>query len=131
MKAEAVKPKRGTPEYYKLYRKLNPEKEKAKKQKYNASHPEKLKEWEWKRSGIHITHEDYEGLLAAQDYRCAICGTHASDLNKALAVDHDHNTGKIRGLLCSACNVGIGNLKDKSEIAAAAFRYLRLHELQP
>lgn len=46
--------------------------------------------------------DDYERLLVCQDYRCAICG--GRPRRNALAVDHDHKTGELRGLLCSRCN---------------------------
>lgn len=49
-----------------------------------------------------IDWDEYEFLLAAQDYRCAIC--QGRPRKHTLAVDHDHKTGEIRGLLCSRCN---------------------------
>lgn len=49
-----------------------------------------------------ITWDEYELLLACQDYRCAICD--GRPRKNALAVDHDHVTGELRGLLCSRCN---------------------------
>lgn len=49
-----------------------------------------------------ITYDEYELLLACQDFRCAICG--GRPRKNALSVDHDHKTGEIRGLLCSRCN---------------------------
>jgi hypothetical protein len=64
-------------------------------------------------------------LRAAQESRCAICGVHeAYAPRKRLAVDHDHRTGAIRGLLCGNCNVGLGQFKDSPELLAAASRYL-------
>lgn len=58
----------------------------------------------WKRAGIDITYEKYEDLLKQQDYRCAICYSTRDELDRDLAVDHDHITGQIRGLLCRDCN---------------------------
>lgn len=51
-----------------------------------------------------ITLEQYRGLLKKQNNSCAICLRPASDFNKELAVDHNHKTGEIRGLLCTNCN---------------------------
>jgi hypothetical protein len=52
-----------------------------------------------------ITPEQYNEILAKQEYCCAICGKHEEDeKNRRLAVDHNHETGEIRGLLCSFCN---------------------------
>lgn len=64
--------------------------------------------------------DDYEMILACQDYRCAICG--GRPRKYALAVDHDHTTGEIRGLLCSRCNhklLGAAN-DDPARLRAAA-----------
>lgn len=54
----------------------------------------------------------YNGLMEKQQGRCAICGCHHVDLGKAFDVDHDHVTGKIRGLLCNACNTSLGLMGD-------------------
>lgn len=51
-----------------------------------------------------ITVEQYEELLASQNECCAICERHSSEFKTRLAVDHDHVTGRIRGLLCTYCN---------------------------
>lgn len=59
-----------------------------------------------------ITLADYDRMLKEQDSRCAICGSDRALKNNertwAFAVDHCHTTGKVRGLLCNACNVGLG-----------------------
>jgi hypothetical protein len=70
-----------------------------------------------------ITMDGYNALLQSQNGRCAICGDLPSV--KGLVVDHDHITGRVRGLLCDPCNVGIGRLKDSAAIAEAAAAYLR------
>lgn len=73
-----------------------------------------------------ITLSDYDNLLEAQGGVCAICKSFETDKRRGnLSVDHDHETGKIRGLLCNRCNRGIGYLKDNPEILEAAARYLR------
>lgn len=51
-----------------------------------------------------ITPEQYNTLLEKQKHRCAICDKHEDQFKKKLAVDHDHQTHRIRGLLCTACN---------------------------
>lgn len=69
---------------------------------------------------------EYAAMLEAQSGVCAICGTSESDARKGvLDVDHDHQTGRIRGLLCSACNTAIGLLRDDPVLLASAIRYLR------
>lgn len=70
-------------------------------------------------------------MIALQGNKCAICGSEETDKRRgklrALAVDHDHETGKVRGLLCGACNKGIGLLKDDAEILRKAAAYLDKH----
>lgn len=61
-------------------------------------------------------------LLRLQDGRCAICREPAGEL--ALAADHDHASGAIRGLLCSRCNNGLGSFRDDPELLRTAVEYL-------
>lgn len=65
-------------------------------------------------------------MLAAQGGGCAICGSAAifDRSHKRICVDHDHATGKVRGLLCGCCNLGIGYFKDDPKRIEAAARYL-------
>jgi len=80
-----------------------------------------------------ITIHDYGKMLVAQNGKCAICGSEEAGNRegqpKAFAVDHDHKTGKIRGLLCESCNQGIGKLKDDPDILRKAADYLETHHL--
>jgi len=55
-----------------------------------------------------ITFDEYNALRAAQAYRCAICGREEANDRSQLAVDHDHETGIVRGLLCIRCNTHLG-----------------------
>ena len=70
-----------------------------------------------------ITLDDYEAMERAQDGRCAICRKPPKD--KALAVDHDHRTGLVRGLLCIFCNHRLLGVTDDPDHLAAAAAYLR------
>ena len=63
-------------------------------------------------------------MLAEQEGCCAICGTEDPGKNGRFNVDHNHDTGEIRGLLCYGCNVGIGHLRDNPSICLAAAEYL-------
>ena len=63
-------------------------------------------------------------LLVAQDYKCAICGVDASELSRELSVDHNHETDEVRGLLCSHCNIGLGNFRDDVDVMSKAIEYL-------
>ena len=68
-----------------------------------------------------LTLEDYISLLNSQGNKCAICG--GSD-SRALNVDHDHQTGRIRGLLCTKCNTALGLLDEDTCCLRAALKYL-------
>jgi len=77
-----------------------------------------------------ITLDQYNQLLLAQNECCKICKKHKSHFTKALSVDHKHGTTIIRGLLCDRCNRAIGLLKDSSEAALEASKYLQQTESQ-
>lgn len=78
----------------------------------------------WKAKGINITCLEYDQMLVAQDYKCAICGIDETKMRKGLGVDHNHDTGQIRGLLCTNCNTALGLLQDSSTIVEDALKYL-------
>lgn len=74
----------------------------------------------------------YAAMLASQGGACALCGERASGLTKsgrpiALHVDHDHATGRIRGLLCGKCNRAIGYLRDDPALIRKAALYVEAH----
>jgi len=71
-----------------------------------------------------MTLEQYNALLLQQGGACKIC--RSKNAGKELAVDHDHRTGKVRGLLCSGCNLGLGNFRDDPESLRLASIYLML-----
>lgn len=65
----------------------------------------------WRAQGIFLSYDEYEQLLELQNRKCAICGIDASELKRAIDVDHCHKTGNIRGLVCSQCNAMLGRLE--------------------
>lgn len=71
-----------------------------------------------------ITPEQYEAMLVAQDGRCAICRATEAGGKGGWHVDHCHDTGKIRGLLCNCCNLMLGHAQDDSARLLAAVEYL-------
>lgn len=72
-----------------------------------------------------ITVEEFDALLEQQNGGCAVCGEMDHDeLGRRLAVDHDHDTKRVRGLLCQRCNRAVGLLKDNPELALRMSRYL-------
>ncbi|KKL81777.1 hypothetical protein LCGC14_1991340 [marine sediment metagenome] len=107
---------------------------------YREAHPEQIKEtmrkhaakaiaadplW-YRRKNLQrlygITLEDYERMLKEQGGGCAICGVAPKKLSHA--VDHNHKTGKVRGILCHMCNRGLAFFRDKPERLTEAAAYL-------
>lgn len=80
---------------------------------------------------FNITMEMYEQMLMDQDFRCGICKKHMSEFTRRFAVDHCHETGKIRGLLCMKCNIGLGNLGDTEKSLEQAMAYLKIANQGP
>lgn len=83
-----------------------------------------------------VTKEEYEQMLQDQDGKCAICKreelarAYVTKKVRALAVDHCHVTGYVRGLLCRACNLGIGHFDDNLEFLKEAVKYLEEADVQ-
>jgi hypothetical protein len=75
-----------------------------------------------------ISVEKYEHLYSEQSGKCAICSGDCPT-GKRLSVDHDHETGEVRGLLCSSCNNGLGRFKDDPELLRKAGDYLEINTL--
>ncbi len=95
---------------------------------WRANNPDRVKNTDLKKS-YGITLDDYNRMLKEQDYKCAICtlpndAVCGSGGPRAMCVDHDHATGKVRGILCDACNRGLGKLKDSVDNLQWAINYL-------
>ncbi len=69
----------------------------------------------------------FDEMLKAQNGTCAICEGGVNGLHPRFHVDHDHKTGKIRGLLCSKCNNGLGCFRDSVKVLDSAKLYLGKH----
>ena len=67
-------------------------------------------------------------MFEEQNRCCKICGIHRNNLKSSLHVDHNHNTGKIRGLLCHKCNRGIGYLNDDINLLTKVIDYLKKYD---
>ena len=128
--------------YDKWLRKNNPtyvEKQRRNTAAWHKLHPEKVRQnsrnflakqqpdYERKRHlkrNWGITQGQYEEMLAKQDGKCAIC-LRPPKANRNLAIDHCHETGQIRGLLCFRCNFGLSFFSESAEVMSRAARYLR------
>ena len=71
-----------------------------------------------------ISLADYNQLFASQEGKCGICKRHQSELSKSLCVDHCHVSSKVRGLLCTKCNLMIGNAQDNAATLRSGIEYL-------
>lgn len=75
-----------------------------------------------------ISKEDYTSMLKNQNHSCAVCCTPQKSISRALDVDHDHQSGKVRGLLCNKCNQALGLLKDNLQYITNLRNYLEKSE---
>lgn len=137
------------------WRKANPEEVRAETAAYQQAHPGKARAWAvnhpekakqliaaWNKAhpgyasararqrNYGMTQAEYDAMLEKQHGKCACCGrsNSGSAMNGGYAplfVDHDHKTGKIRGLLCHQCNIALGMLGDSQERIEQLLTYIR------
>jgi hypothetical protein len=81
------------------------------------------REGAWRRQGILLTYPDYLRMLEEQQGLCAMCDR-PGEGRGGLHVDHCHETGKVRGILCGSCNKGLGFLQESPELLRKAAWYL-------
>lgn len=98
----------------------------VRQQKWKTDNPAQHKKLERKsylkkRWGLSV--DEYQKMSEAQDHRCAICRQPESE-NRSMAVDHDHSTGKIRGLLCRPCNTSLAQFENTDSLQRAV-EYLK------
>jgi hypothetical protein len=118
--------------YSSEYEKNNKQKRSVSRKKRRDADPDKVKHKSLLRT-FNLALTDYNKMLAEQNNVCAICGKdevvcfRKSNKTMSLAVDHDHKTGKIRGLLCKKCNTAIGMFYDNIDLLTSAIKYLEKH----
>lgn len=107
------------------YREANAEREKANGRDRYGRTKEQIRSYNRKRA-YGVSQEEFDRMAEAQNGVCLICGNPPSGKGKSniLHVDHCHDTGRIRGLLCTNCNCGIGFFKDDPELVKKALFYL-------
>lgn len=95
-----------------------------KAQRYSHDPRKALKQRLWR--DYKLTIQEYEGMVFEQMGVCPICGEWPQLVRgQRLHVDHDHQSGKVRDLLCHACNAGLGNFRDDPERLRSAIEYLK------
>jgi hypothetical protein len=90
---------------------------------YNQRVRKDKKKYHLREFGLSLV--EYNQLVEKQMNRCVICGWQWTEGHKKLAVDHNHVTGKIRGLLCANCNAGLGQFKDNPWLLQKAAEYIQ------
>lgn len=113
--------------YQKLWRNANPGYEAELQDRYRAKYPDRIKITRRKqRLKIYgLTIEQFNQMLINQNGKCKICGTNEpKGFANQWAVDHCHMTGKVRGLLCTDCNKGLGYFKDSIPLLDKVKEYL-------
>lgn len=91
----------------------------------NATRRKEIREGHLRRT-FGISLDDYDGMLDAQGSGCAICGRPPAE-GKSLHVDHDHETGVVRGLLCFTCNGALGMFRENEDAIARALAYVSVN----
>jgi hypothetical protein len=76
------------------------------------------------RTNYGLSLDDYDGILELQGGCCKICRTDQPGTKGRFAVDHNHVTNEVRGLLCNGCNIGLGQFKDNPDNLLSAHIYL-------
>lgn len=103
----------------------------ARLKKFHENNPDYQKEYDLRR-GYGITLAEYNRILKLQDGVCAICFKPETamlrGIVRCLAVDHDHSTNEVRGLLCTNCNNMLGRVKDNVTILQSAIQYLQKYK---
>jgi hypothetical protein len=108
--------------YAKRWQEANAERVRDYQRQYRAEHAQQFREGHLRRV-FDLTGAEYQALLDAQGGGCALCGR-APRVGRSLHVDHNHETGAVRGLLCFRCNVGIGHFGEDTLRTADAIVYL-------
>lgn len=94
--------------------------------KWHSTRPESRIRAQLKRK-FGLTLEEWNEMFNAQGGCCAICGKHQSRQQRRMAVDHNHETGQIRALLCQNCNHGLGHFYENVASLSNAISYLQKH----
>ncbi len=125
--------------YRKVYVRMHSQlpEQRERQRRYRLEHPDynkssnPIKRTSHLKTRYGITDDDYRRMLARQGGGCAVCKVTTPNNGKGNAwfdVDHDHSTGKVRGLLCRNCNVTLGTLEKKRSLMVLLEQYLFIHQ---
>ena len=110
------------PIWHKRWRDANPDKVKAAGARYRNAHKTEIRARAILKS-YGLSQQAYQDLIAHQSNKCALCYRSFDEFTPH--IDHDHATGKVRGLLCMKCNTALGVLGDSVEALERVLRYLK------
>lgn len=108
----------------------NPERARKNVDRWRRENPGKVLEQNWRWKGIKFTFDEYLDLLQKQNGKCANFSCPSIEpgaQRKFWALDHSHETGKPRGLLCNGCNLILGHSKDDIDVLLGLVEYLKTH----
>lgn len=94
------------------------------KKQYARPEVVEQKRWQWVQKQYGLTKAAFTAMWEASGGCCTICSTPLRITHAGYAIDHNHTTGEVRGLLCSTCNAGLGQFKDSPSRLRAAAAYL-------
>lgn len=111
-----------------LWVKNNPEKCRTRDQNRHIENPYRQRDFQ-RQSRYGVTPESFKTMRRVQNGKCDICLRKLREgrRQESLVIDHDHKTGRVRGLLCRGCNSGLGHFKDDLERMRKAVAYLEKH----
>ena len=131
--------KKADPVAYAAMRESNRKRVAAYRDRLRAADPEEVKA-RARRSNLRnkysITPEDVLTMLDEQDHKCCICKSQllkqngSKNCKRTHAVDHCHESGRVRGILCIRCNLGLGYFKDNATTLVAAARYIQENSIE-
>lgn len=108
----------------KQWEKANQDNRRTYAREYKRNNKSRCRGYDLKRL-YDISPGDYDRMLLDQNDSCAICKKHQREFKRALEIDHNHTTEKVRGLLCHCCNTAIGLLKEDDSILQSAIDYVK------
>ena len=115
--------------YQREYWRKNPDKRRVIAERYALNRPHVPKQyslgarWVASLKKYGLTRETWDAMIIAQNGLCGICANPMVK-HREPCIDHCHDTGKVRGLLCVSCNLGLGKFEDSTEILSRAILYL-------
>jgi hypothetical protein len=114
-------------EWYREWHKLHPGRRAEYSRKFHESHPGAHHFAQLKYAyGLEDAEQLYANLFLQQKGRCALCSSREPGGKfQFFCLDHDHRTGRVRGLLCADCNVALGRFKDNFKVLEKAIQYLK------